>query len=257
MSLNLVAFEPMLRAMGLAPSLARYFPTSRFLPLQTLLLRDCPLVHGLDARWDDSCFVTLPQDAPASWPWERIKLSVARRGAAYSGVHLAFMSLPQQLQMSVSDDHTKLVVGHDVQWRGQLNAHGRPTVVVGDGAHLSGVRMVVGQFDLVVGDDCLLGEEVLLQAQDPYPLVDLSTQEVLNTGRGALHLSSHVLVGRRALLLGRTEVGAGSVVSAGAVVEGAFDRHVLLGGSPAQVQRQQISWARGFGQTAPHFEAPL
>jgi carbonic anhydrase/acetyltransferase-like protein (isoleucine patch superfamily) len=255
MSLQIVAFDPMLRVMGLPPALSRYSPDTKFRPLKTLLLSETPLVQGLSATFDDSCFVTVPAEGEVAWG--QIKLMVHGARKAFSQVHLGLFGQAQGLTLAVADDATKVVIGTGAVVRGHIQCFGRPSVFIGDRSTLQGVRVMVGQADVVIGDDCLIGEEAWLVAQDPYPMIDLSTGEVLNTGRVELALGRHVLVGRRAQLLAHSKVGDGSVVAPGSTVDGHFGKHVWLMGAPATVKRESISWARAFGQEAPNFNAEV
>lgn len=251
MSLNIVAFDPMLRAMGLGPSLSRYSPETKFKPLKTLLLSKTPLVGSLNVTFDDSCFVTVPAEGEV--PWDQIKLVAHGPRKVFSQIYLGLFGQAQNLTLALADDGAKVVIGAGALVRGQIQCFGRPSVFIGDRSTLHGPRLMIGQADLVIGDNCLIHEDVLIQAMDPHPIVDLNTGEILNTGRRELRLGSHVLVGRCSQILANTSIGDGSVVAPGSTVEGKFGKHVWLAGVPAIVKREQISWARGFGQEAPNF----
>lgn len=252
MSLQITAFEPMLRTMGLQPSLARYCPESNGSTLKTVLLAETPLVEGLSTTFDASCFVTLP--AQGEIAWDKIKLVIPAGRPQFKNVHLCLLCQPQGLTLSLADDGTKVVIGTGTKVRGQIQCFAKPSVFIGDDCHLQGVRLLVGQADLVIGNGCVLNEEALLQAQDVYPLVDLSTGEVLNTGRRSLTLGRHVLVGRRATVLPNASVGDGCVIAPGSTVDAVFGKHLWLNGTPAIITRQHISWAPAFGKEAPNYE---
>lgn len=251
MSLQITALDPMLRVMGFQPSLSRYCPETKMKGLKTLLLSETPLAKDLSVRFDDTCFVTVPEDEPV--PWVQMKLGVHGPRKTFSQVHLGLFGKPQGLTLALADDATKIVIGSGSVVRGQISCFGRPSVFIGDHCTLQGVRFIVGQADLVIGDDCLLNEEVLLQAMDPHPVVDLQTGEVLNVGRGEMRLGRHVMVGRRAQILPNSQLGDGCIVAAGSSVDGQFGKHVWLCGNPATIKREQVSWARAFGHEAPNF----
>ncbi len=254
MSLQITAFEPMLRTMGFQPSLARYCPGTRLSSLKTVLLSETPLAQGVNVSFDETCFVTVPESEAI--PWAQIKLAVHGPRKVFSKVHFGLFGKPQGLTLAIADDATKVVIGMGTVVRGQISCFGRPSVFIGDHCSLQGVRLIVGQADLVIGDDCLISEEVVLQAMDPHPVVDLETGEVLNVGRGELRLGRHVMMGRRAQVLPNSSIGDGCIVSAGAFVDGVFGKHLWLTGNPANIKREQVSWARAFGQEAPNFHPP-
>lgn len=86
--------------------------------------------------------------------------------------------------------------------------------------------------DIEVGRDCMVSWRTAM-------LTEIGDQ------RGGIELGDAVWVGAMAIILPGTKIGTGSVVGAGAVVQGEFPPFSVIAGHPAKVVR-----------TIPPFEGP-
>ncbi|WP_396270023.1 acyltransferase [Ideonella sp.] len=255
MSLNIVAFEPLLRVMGVAPSLARFAPKSRFHTLKTILLRDSPLIQGMKAEFDETCFLTLPEEADHRSFCAQVTLQGHGGKAHYSGVHLAILTPRAVMSIVLGDDHLKVVIGSDCVIRGGWQLFGRATVFVGDHTTMGQVRLIGARADVVIGDDGQFSDEVILQSSDQHPIFDLDTGQAVNAHRRKIWIDRHVWVGRRAMVMPDARIGAGSIVAAGSVVTQEVPKECLAAGVPARVIKERVGWAREFGQAPPGLSA--
>lgn len=234
--------EPLLRLMPLPPSLVRHASLSSDRRLRTLRLRDTPLVAGLASEFDDSCMLSVAEDMELS----QIPIKLVAHGPKrqYTGIHLTVLSTKGHLNVVLGDNHCKLFVGTDTNVRAGLQLFRRPTVFIGDRTIIGQSRMIINNADLVIGEDCHLVEDVLLQCNDPHPMVDLTSGDVLNGERRRTYLGRHVLVNRRALLMPGVRIGDGAIVQAGAMVVLDVAPNTLVGGVPSSVLREQVAWMK-------------
>ena len=137
---------------------------------------------------------------------------------------------------------------HLLRWAG---------ATVGDGASLvASARFMVGG-DLVIGAETWVGHGVLMIGGDASIQIgshcDIAPRVMLVTGSHVIDLESKRVagigisspivigdgcwIGAGATILGGTEMGAQSVVAAGAVVSGRFPPFSLVGGVPARLIR--------------------
>ncbi len=234
--------EPLLRLMPLPPTLVRHASLSVERRLRTMRLADTPMAQGLSASFDDSCKLTIAEDMePGQVP---IKLSSHGHKRQYSGVHITMLSTKGQLNVVLGDNQCRVFIGSEAVVRGGIQLFNRASVFIGDRTVVGHSRMIVNNADLVIGEDCHLVEDVLLQCNDPHPIVDLSNGEVLNGERRRMYLGRHVLVNRRATLMPGVRVGDGAIVQAGALVLLDVPPNTLVGGAPAVVLREQVAWQR-------------
>ncbi|MEK8031055.1 acyltransferase [Ideonella sp. DXS29W] len=234
--------EPLFRLMGLPPSLVRYCPVSSTKPLRTMYLRDSVLVKGLDAEWDDTCLLTTVDGEHDQLG--HIKISGVAGGRQVSGVHLALFGGKGQLGLMLSGDGLKVVIGTGTVLRGGLHLAAKATAFIGDNTTMGQARLTASYADLVVGDDCQLSEDVAVQCNEQHALCDAETGAPLNTQRRHVRIGRHVWLGRRSMVLPDVTIGAGSVVESGAVVSSNVQPNTMVGGAPAQLLRDKVTWKR-------------
>lgn len=243
---------PLLRILQLAPSLARFAPLSRDKPMRTLLLRDTALAQGLQARFDDTCRVTVPEGESDSL--QNVKLQVPGGARDITGMHLVILSNQGNIQLSAFGDHIRVFIGAGCAVRANIQLAGQATLFMGDGCTLATTRIIAANADVVLGDDCQLLDDVLLQGSDQHPVTDLVSGEVVNAHRRQVSIGRHVLVGRRSTILPDVKVGDGAIIEAGSVVSQDVGAQTQVSGAPATVIRARAGWARQFGKAPPDLD---
>lgn len=234
--------EPLFRLMGLPPSLVRYCPVSLTKPLRTMYLRDSPLAKGLNANWDDTCLLTTVDGEHDRLG--HIKLSGPAAGKQVSGVHLALFGGKGQLNIVLSGDHIKVVIGAGTALLGGLHLAAKGTAFIGDNTTMGQARLTANYADLVIGDDCQISEDVAVQCNEQHALCDAETGAPIHTQRRHVRIGRHVWLGRRSIVLPDVTIGAGSVVESGAVVSSNVQPNTMVGGAPAQQLREKVTWRR-------------
>jgi acetyltransferase-like isoleucine patch superfamily enzyme len=107
---------------------------------------------------------------------------------------------------------------------------------------------------MVLGKDCMLSAGVFLTVSDMHTVVDLETGERINPSAD-VRLRDHVWLGARTMVLKGVEIGAGSIIGAGAVVTSSIPANCLAAGVPAKILRRNVSWRRQLTSLAAR--APL
>lgn len=91
---------------------------------------------------------------------------------------------------------------------------------------------------IVIGDDVLLGPEVMITAASYcYNLGSPVTEQPMN--EGDVTIGNDVWLATRVVVLPGTTIGSGSVVAAGSVVRGDFPSMSIIAGAPARVVSQR------------------
>ena len=235
--------DPLLRTlMGLPPSLVRFAQTSATLPLETRYLRDSPLVAGLGAEFDDTCFITAPQGGHDKLG--HLKLALGNKAARHSDIHLTVLNSAGNLQVLVGGSQVRLFIGAGCVLNGSLHLSSKPTCFIGDDTTMHQTRLIVANGDLVIGTDCQFSEEAQVLCHQQHLIVEEATQEVLAPGRAKVSLGRHVWIGRRALVLPGSKVGEGAVVDAGLVLSGEVAANTWIKAGRNQEQREGVTWLR-------------
>jgi len=135
-------------------------------------------------------------------------------------------------------------VGLDVFLRGE-----RQVLFWGVGATAASCNIELEGADhaVAVGDDALISNGVWLRNHDMHALHDLATGARIGRAPVSMRLERHVWLGQDALLLGCERVGMGAVVGARALVKADVPPRVIVGGVPARVLREGVSWGRDVG----------
>lgn len=244
---------PLLRILQLAPSLARFAPQARDKPMRTVLLRDTLLAAGLQARFDDSCRVTLLDGEPDAL--SNVKLQVAGGARDITGMHLVVLSNQGSIQIAAGGDHIRVFIGVGSAVRANIQLAGQGSLFIGDGCTLAATRIIAANADVVLGDDCQVLDDVVLQCSDPHPVTDLDSGEVVNAQRRQVSIGAHVLIGRRSMILPDVKIGDGAIIEPGSVVSRDVAAQSQVGGAPAVVIRPRAAWARQFGKAPPDLSA--
>lgn len=234
--------EPLMRMMGLPPSLVRHLPATAEKPLRTMRLRDAPFAKSLAVDWADDCLLTTIEGEAGQLAHFTLSVPGARR--TVSGVHLTLLAGKGQLNLVLGGDQLKVVVGTDAVVRGGLHLAAKATAFIGDRTTIGQARMSASNADLVIGDDCQLSEDVVVQCSDQHAIVDADTGAPVFGHRRHVRIGRHVWLGRRVIVMPDVTIGAGSVVEAGAVVRENVPANTLVGGAPAQVLRERVDWRR-------------
>jgi acetyltransferase-like isoleucine patch superfamily enzyme len=244
MSIHLSTAQALLAHAGFDEALIRFLPATAGRAFQTVPLAETQLARDLDAEFDETCLLTVWEGGLDKFSHVRLAGHPGKR--RYSGVHLSIFGTRGQLNVTLADDHVKLVVGSHTIVRANIQMFGRPRLFIGDGTTIGQARIIAANADVVLGDDCQLSDEIILQSSDQHPIMDMDTGEVLNAQRHFIHVDRHVWIGRRAMIMPDVRIAEGSIVAAAAVVTQNVPPHAIVAGLPARVVRERVTWAREF-----------
>ncbi|MDI9882852.1 acyltransferase [Streptomyces sp. HNM0645] len=111
-------------------------------------------------------------------------------------------------------------------------------IAIGDHTGLSGTT-ICASTSVVIGRRVLIGADVLIADTDFHP-VDTLPRRFEPESRAAaapIVIGDDVFLGARSMILKGVEIGAGTVVGAGAVVTASLPPGVVAGGIPCRVLR--------------------
>lgn len=191
----------------------------------------------------DNSYVWVPDDDIA----EHVRcVSIRRHGQADTrDCELFFFSIPASpVTILLGGSGHEVMFLSKAPFAAQISLFRPSTVTIGQGATSGGARIIAGNSDVVVGKDCLLSDEILLQSTDQHGVLDLTSGALLNGARSHITLERHVWVGRRVTITKNVTVGGGSIAAAGAVVTKSVPPLTAVGGNPAAPIRSGVSWSR-------------
>jgi len=207
----------------------------------------------------DSCVLQLAPETAAAGERGKFHLTLVHKGGkrALHGIKIRLAAQSGHISISLGGDrHTvdfaEATTGHyDLRmWRSSSITIGRETTS-------NGARIICDHADVLVGEDCMFSDDILVQAADQHPLIDLKTGEVLNNERRRTVLAEHVWIGRGATLMPDVSIGRGAIVGTGALVTRDVPATSVAVGVPARVLRSDTTWSRQFGHMDRHAQALL
>lgn len=96
---------------------------------------------------------------------------------------------------------------------------------------------------LIIGENCLLSSHINVRTGDSHSIIDISegNNQRINPAKDIM-IGNHVWIGEGAKILKGVVLGEDVIVSTGAIVTSSFENNVLVGGVPAKVLKQSVSW---------------
>jgi acetyltransferase-like isoleucine patch superfamily enzyme len=177
----------------------------------------------------------------------RVRIDNRHGRAALHGVRISLACVSGTISIALSsrDSEVEMQAGSSGYY--DLRLWRRSRIVVGRDTTANGVRIICDDSEVEIGDDCMFSDEVLVQAADQHPIVDLKSGKVINNQRRRTVLGAHVWVGRGAVLMPDVKVGRGAIVGTGAIVTQDVPATSVVVGVPARVVREDTTWSRQFG----------
>ncbi len=107
---------------------------------------------------------------------------------------------------------------------------------IGKGTYLSERCRVTCAREIKIGAGCAISWDVDIFDENGHTISSKSDQRPILIG-------NKVWIGARSMILSGAVIGDGCIVAAGAVVKGQFPAGCLIGGVPARILKENISWS--------------
>ena len=117
---------------------------------------------------------------------------------------------------------------------------------IGTGFSCNNGSMIICNCGMTFGDNCMLGRDVEIRDSDGhYILEEREHQEIVRNNKRKIRLGNNVWVCSRVTILKGVEIGSNCVVAHSSVCTKSISGDgLLIGGYPAKVIRENISWKR-------------
>lgn len=148
---------------------------------------------------------------------------------------------------SIYGDDNTIRIGKNVHVKGSLSV-----IAYGDGnsleigAETSFVDTIInlGEGGTVsIGRDSMFASGIELFQYENHPIFDVTLGKRINQSE-CISIGNHVWVGRNATLMGGFAIGNNGIVGAGCVSSSQFGNNVCIGGNPARIIRENVTWGR-------------
>jgi acetyltransferase-like isoleucine patch superfamily enzyme len=97
---------------------------------------------------------------------------------------------------------------------------------------------------IIIGNDCMFAYDIDLRTGDSHSIIDISTNKRINYAQNII-IGDHVWVAPHVSVLKGVNILSNSVIATRSVVTKKFEQaNILLGGAPAKILKEKITWDR-------------
>ena len=94
---------------------------------------------------------------------------------------------------------------------------------------------------LTIGEECMISSNVQVRTGDSHAIFDASGRRINHAA--SVHIGNMVWLGEGCKVLKGVTLKNNTIVSTGAIVTKSFEGNVLIGGIPATVLKENVSWS--------------
>jgi acetyltransferase-like isoleucine patch superfamily enzyme len=122
----------------------------------------------------------------------------------------------------------------------------RASMFVGAKGVCYGLRGIVeGETSIVIGDRCLISDQIELRGSDSHSIISLESGRVINSP-GNILVEPRVWLCQGVVILKNVTIGTGAIVATHSVVTGDVPPYCFAAGIPARVAKTAVSWQRSY-----------
>ena len=154
------------------------------------------------------------------------------------------------LEIECGNDNVTVEI-HNTEWitntRIRCCFGNRQKVYIGDRTSVSGAEIYCdGQSSVFIGQDCMLARGLTIWADDGHTILDNQTKCIINyPSETGVYIANHVWVGEFCTLNKSAYISNDSIVASHSLVVSKFTKdNIILGGHPAKILRENITWDR-------------
>ncbi len=109
-------------------------------------------------------------------------------------------------------------------------------LIIGSG-FINGFSQIVCGKEIQIGNDVAIARDVIIRDTDGHDLVGSEHKKVK-----PVKIGDHVWIGAKAMIMKGVTIGDGAIVAAGAIVTKDVPEKCIVGGVPAKVIKENVTW---------------
>ncbi|GAB5380433.1 MAG: hypothetical protein Alis3KO_25730 [Aliiglaciecola sp.] len=154
-------------------------------------------------------------------------------------------TIEARLSLHIHEDNSDIHIGARVRGAYLVKLWGNTKLSLGGRTTSNFTEIWVQERgEVKIGNDCMFAHDVIIMCGDMHGIFDVESKEQLNDTIPFVDIGSHVWLGRRSIVCKNVELGAGSIVGLSSVVTKSFPSASAVGGNPARLIKQNVSWCR-------------
>ena len=151
------------------------------------------------------------------------------------------------VRFDLGNDRTCIKIGQNCQISNtyiRLKYGYMQLVSIGDNTIIHGADFFLDENSgCVIGDNCLISDSVKFWGSDGHAIIDLQTNQVINSVSGPITIGQHTWIGQAVRITKNARVARNSIIGMASVVTKAFtEENVILVGQPAKIVKRDVNW---------------
>lgn len=116
-------------------------------------------------------------------------------------------------------------------------------IIIGERSFIGPSHIAVTEDDsyISIGADVLISSNVEIRSGDSHSIINIQTSKRINFAQ-SIQIGNHVWIASSAKIMKGVILGDDSIVSAGSIVTKSMPSNVLVGGIPARILKENVTW---------------
>ena len=146
--------------------------------------------------------------------------------------------------INIVGDSNVVCIGPNVRFIGPCSIlmEGNSTLKIGVNTRLRGVKFVIKNGTIELGDDCMTSYGVLIRNHDSHKVFKLEDSSTQLNKPGNIFVGNHVWLCQKSTILKNVTIEDNSIVAYGAIVTKGCGPNSIIAGNPATIVKQGITW---------------
>ena len=197
-------------------------------------------------QWADrTCRIRFTLESKEALSVGKLKFQLIKDGVKnkLSGLDFTVDAIAGKIKLFVADNNSTIKLGR-ITGNYEIHLWRKSVLTIKNQTTCNDARLICDNSEIVIGEDCLLSDQIVFQSNDQHGIIDLNTNEIVNDTHKTILVGDHVWIGRRVNLLHGTKIGSGSIVGLGSLVNKKFKKNSLVAGVPAKTIKDDVTWSR-------------
>jgi len=197
-------------------------------------------------RFDASSTINLTAQGERAIQTGTLQLFLSQIGPSegIKNLRLKINRVRGTIALGIAGDDARIEFGEGCAGKFFARLWRKSTIIVGQQTTANSVRIACDQSRVIIGSDCMLSDNVLIQSADQHGIVDIVSGRIVNDKMRNTIIGDHVWLGRQSTVMPDVKIGSGSIAATGALVTSNIPPTSICAGIPARVVRTGATWSR-------------
>lgn len=149
--------------------------------------------------------------------------------------------------LNILGDNCKLTLKKCQLAKVQIDMNNGSICYIGENSTVCGYIHIANEknLSLNIGKECMFSGETAIWCTDGHIIRNNNTNEIINRIKHGISIGDHCWIGHRAVILKNTIIKNNTIVGAGSIVSGNFDKeNIIIAGNPAKIIKENVNWDR-------------